>query len=95
MPLITLDPTGVRPVETHPIAPRAPGLGGKRIGLLHNVKTNSRELICELGALLKERYSVAVVGPILTQGQSGMLAAPGQLDELATQVDVAIHAIGD
>jgi hypothetical protein len=96
MALITLDPTGVRPVETHSIAPRVPGLNGKRVGLLNNVKTNSKELIVELGTLLEQRFSdVTLVGPILTTGQSGMLAGPGQLEELAAQVDLVITAIGD
>jgi hypothetical protein len=95
MTLVTLDPTGVQPVETHAIAPRISGLQGKRVGLLNNVKTNSKELILELGALLQERYGVTLVGPVLTQGQSGMLAAPGQLENLAEQSDLVIHAIGD
>jgi hypothetical protein len=95
MPIVTLDPTGVRPVETHSIAPRLPGLNGKRVGLLNNVKVNSKELIVDIGSLLEERYGVTLVGPVLTRGQSGMLAAPGQLEELASQVDLVIHAIGD
>jgi hypothetical protein len=95
MALVTLDPTGVRPVETHSIAPRVAGLQGKRVGLLNNVKTNSKELIVEIGSLLQARYAVTLVGPVLTRGQSGMLAASGQLEELAQQSDVVIHAIGD
>jgi hypothetical protein len=95
MTLVTLDPTGVRPVETHAIAPRMAGLNGKRVGLLNNVKTNSKELIVEIGNLLEQRHGVTLVGPVLTQGQSGMLAAPGQLEDLAAQSDLVIHAIGD
>lgn len=95
MALITLDPTGVKQVETHGIAPRVAGLNGKRVGLLHNVKTNARELVVDIGGLLRERYDVTLVGPVLTQGQSGMLATPQQLEELAEQADLVIHAIGD
>ena len=95
MPLITLDPTGARPVDTHSIAPRIANLNGKRVGLLHNVKTNARELVVEIGELLKERYAITLVGPILTQGQSGMLAKPEQLRELAEQADLVITAVGD
>jgi hypothetical protein len=95
MTLITLDPTGVGRVETHSIAPRVAGLSGKRVGLLHNVKTNARELIVDLGSLLEERYRVKLVGPVLTQGQSGMLAKPEQLTELAAGVDLVITAVGD
>jgi hypothetical protein len=95
MTLVTLDPTGVQPVETHAIAPRIATLQGRRVALLHNVKTNSKELILEVGAQLVERYDVELVGPVLTRGQSGMLAAPGQLEGLAEQSDLVIHAIGD
>ena len=66
MTLITLDPTGVRPVETHRIAPRVTGLNGKRVGLLNNVKTNAKELVVDIADLLQARYDVSVVGPVLT-----------------------------
>jgi hypothetical protein len=95
MTLVTLDPTGARPVDTHSIAPRLDGLNGKRLGLLHNVKTNARELICEISDLVKDRYDVSVVGPVRTQGQSGMLAKPEQLQDLAREVDFVITAVGD
>jgi hypothetical protein len=95
MTLITLDPTGVKPVASHAIAPRIASLQGKRVGLLNNVKTGAKELVQDIGALLEERHGVTLVGPVLTQGQSGMLAAPGQLEALAKDSDVVIHAIGD
>lgn len=95
MPLITLDPTGARPVDTHSIAPRISRLTGKRVGLLHNVKTNARELVLDIGELLKERYDVTLVGPVLTAGQSGMLARPEQITQLAEQTDLVITAVGD
>jgi hypothetical protein len=95
MPLITLDPTGVGRVETHAIAPRLSQLHGTRVGLLHNVKTNAKELVVELGDLLQERFNVQIVGPVLTQGQSGMLAKPEQLKQLAAEVDFVITAVGD
>ncbi len=95
MTLVTLDPTGARPVATFALAPRLDRLSGKRLGLVHNVKTNARELICEIGGLVQERHAVTVVGPVLTQGQSGMLAKPEQLRELAREVDFVITAVGD
>ena len=95
MTLLTLDPTGVQPVETHSIAPRLTGLDGKRVGLLNNVKANARELVVDIADLLQQRYDISVVGPVLTQGQSGMLATPQQLTELAAEADLVITAIGD
>jgi hypothetical protein len=95
MSLITLDPTGARPVDTYRIAPRLAGLNGKRVGLLHNVKTNARELIGDIFDLLHEHYEVTLVGPVLTAGQSGMLAKPEQLEALAREADLVITAVGD
>ena len=95
MTLTTLDPTGARRVETHAIAPRVAGLQGKRLGLLHNVKTNAKELIVDIGDLLQQRYGVQIVGPVLTAGQSGMLAKPEQLQELAAAADMVVTAVGD
>jgi hypothetical protein len=95
MALITLDPTGARPVATYSIAPRLGGLNGKRVGLLHNVKTNAKELIGDVYDLLKQRYEVTLVGPVLTAGQSGMLAKPEQLAQLAKEADLVITAVGD
>jgi hypothetical protein len=95
MSLITLDPTGARPVDTYGIAPRLAGLNGRRAGLLHNVKTNAKELIGDIFELLEERYEIKMVGPVLTAGQSGMLAKPEQLEELAREADFVVTAVGD
>ncbi len=70
-------------------------MNGKRVGLLNNVKTNAKELIVDIAELLQDRYDVQIVGPVLTAGQSGMLARPEQLRELAEQVDFVITAVGD
>jgi hypothetical protein len=95
MTLTTLDPTGVRQVELHSIAPRLSDLRGKRLGLLYNVKHNARELVLDIGSLFAERYHVELGEPMLTSGQSGMLARPEQLRELAARSDLAVTAIGD
>jgi hypothetical protein len=95
MSLITLDPTGAPQVELHHIAPRVSGLRGMRVGLLYNVKHNARELVQEIGALLEERYGAQPGEPMLTTGQSGMLARPEQLQDLASKSDLVVTAIGD
>src|SRR6266536_2111493 len=95
MPLTTLDPTGAKQVELNSIAPRVSGLRGRRVGLLYNVKHNARELVLEIGALLQERYGAELGEPMLTAGQSGMLAKPEQLQELASKSDLVVTAIGD
>ena len=95
MSLITLDPTGVKQVELNSLAPRVSGLRGKRVGLLYNVKHNARELVREIGSLLRDRYGAELGEPVLTAGQSGMLAKPEQLRDLAAKSDLVVTAIGD
>ena len=94
MTLLTLDPTGVQQVELHSLAPRLQTLNGATVGVLHNVKTNAKELGMAITELLQERYRLEdVVGPILTA--SSMLASPEQLDELAEKCDVVLTGLGD
>ena len=94
MTLITLDPTGVKQVQVKSIAPRLQSFNGARVGLLHNVKHNAKELLVAISDELKERYAVKeVVGPLLTD--QGMLASAKQLDEIAGQVDVVLTGLGD
>jgi hypothetical protein len=95
MTLITLDPTGAKQVSTNSIAPRVDTLRGRRVGLLYNVKTNARELVTEIASLLRDRYGAELGEPMLTAGQSGMLATPSQLQELAAKSDLVVTAIGD
>ena len=95
MTLITLDPTGVREVSLRSIAPRLTTLNGKRVGLLHNVKVNARELLQEMGGALSQRYSVTLLPPLLTDTPNGMLASPEQLRRLAQEADLVLTGLGD
>lgn len=94
MALATLNPTGAKQVDVHSIAPRLESLHGVRIGVLHNVKKNARELLMEMANVLEERYEVReIVGPELTD--QSMLASPAQLADLAKRVDLVITGLGD
>jgi hypothetical protein len=96
MTLLTLDPTGVKQVDIHPIAPRLETLQGTTIGVLHNVKKNAKELLNEMANVLQERYEIKeVIGPELTDGRGGMLSSPEQLDELSKKVDLVLTGLGD
>ena len=94
MTLLTLDPTGVKQVQVKAQAPRLKSFNGARVGILHNVKHNAKELLVDIAELLQERYTLAeIVGPVLTD--QSMLASPKQLDELAGKVDVVLTGLGD
>jgi hypothetical protein len=95
MTLITLDPTGVKEVGLNTIAPRLATLSGKRVGLLHNVKVNARELLVDMGTVLQERYDVTLLPPLLTDAPGGMLASPAQLQQLAKEADLVLTGLGD
>jgi len=95
MAILTLDPTGVKDVSLNSLAPRLDSLNGKRVGVLHNVKHNAKELLVAMADLLETRYHVRVHGPILTDGAMGMLATPQQLQEFAGEVDFALTGLGD
>ncbi len=94
MALLTLDPTGVKQVQLKSQAPRLASFNGARVGLLHNVKMNAKELLVAVADQLQERYTLKeIVGPVLTD--QSMLASPKQLDELASKVDVVLTGLGD
>lgn len=94
MALITLDPTGVKQVQLKSLAPRLKSFNGARVGVLHNVKHNAKELLMDIAELLQERYALKeIVGPVLTD--QSMLASPKQLDELAAKCDVVLTGLGD
>ena len=94
MTLLTLDPTGVKQVQVHSLAPRLKSFNGARVGVLHNVKHNAKELLVAIADLLQERYTLAeVVGPVLTD--QSMLASSKQLDEMAAKCDVVLTGLGD
>lgn len=93
MTLITLDPTGMKQVDLHAIAPRLETLHGATVGILYNVKKNAKELLVEMANVLQERYDITVREPVLTA--HSMLASPEQLDELAKSCDVVLTGLGD
>lgn len=95
MSLITLDPTGVKQVGVERLAPRLSTLNGKRVGVLHNVKVNAKELLVDMGTLLGERYDIRLLDPILTDTPNGMLASPQQLERLAQEADLVLTGLGD
>jgi hypothetical protein len=95
MAVAIYDPTGVKQVSHNQIAPRLTTLNGARLGILHNVKHNAKEMTVAVADLLAERYQLKeIVGPTLTAGAIGMLATPEQIKEFA-KCDLVLTALGD
>jgi len=92
--LTLLDPqASARPARVTR-APRPADLRGKRVGLLANGKTNSKELVSLLGTLLRERHG-AVPVVLVGKPSSSRVAPDDTLDQLAAQCDVVVTAVGD
>ncbi|HEU0166658.1 MAG TPA: hypothetical protein VFS62_02695 [Chloroflexota bacterium] len=96
MSVTTYDPRGLQPVAQHSIAPRLTTLNGKRVGLLHNIKPNAKELLIAMSEVLRERYpSVEIGHPVLTDGSMRMLATGEQLESIAKANDLVLTGLGD
>lgn len=95
MALVTLVPLGMQQPQQHSLAPRLSSLNGARVGILYNVKKNAKELLVDIASILRDRYNVEVLEPVLTAGKSGMIALPEQLTELASKADFVLSGLGD
>ena len=92
--LTLLDPQAIARPAWVTRAPRPTDLRGKRVGLLANGKTNSKEFLTALGTLLRERHGAV---PLVLMGKpsSSRVAPADTLDQLAAQCDVVVTAVGD
>src|SRR5579859_4001293 len=97
-PSAILDPTGLsdRP-DTNPaftLAPRPADLSGVKIGLLENGKQNARALLENVAEILRERHGAGEA--TLRRKEIFSKPAPPELvDELSSQADVVVIAVGD
>ncbi len=92
--LRVLDPTATHSIATAGMAERPDSLAGKRIGLLSNDKLNSAELLDAIYDVLAERFEVAS-GYRLNRGDASRPVDPEVLDEVSSEIDVALLANGD
>ena len=92
--LTLLDPQAAARPAYVARAPRPADLRGKRVGLLANGKTNSKEFLSLLGSLLRERHG-AVPVVLLGKPSSSRVAPAHTLDQLVAQSDVVVTAVGD
>jgi hypothetical protein len=90
-----LDPTsGSSERKQKAALPRLEDLANKRIGLLDNSKTNAAALLAHVGEALLQRHGAARL-LARTKLIYSRIAAPELIDELATNCDAVLTAIGD
>ena len=74
--------------------PRPNDLAGKTLGLLENTKANSDKVLHELGAMLKEKYSLKEV-VYLSKHNASLPTKQEVVQQALDQVDVLITGVGD
>lgn len=95
MALLTYDPTGASEERISSLAPRLSTFDGKTIGMLHNHKSNAKEIAAAITRAIQERYALKeVVGPVQVSG-GVWISSKEQLDELSSKCDLVIVTLGD
>jgi hypothetical protein len=95
MALLTYEPTGASEERISPLAPRLSTLNGKTVGMLHNHKSNAKEIGAAVTQALQERYVLKqVMGPVQVSG-GVWISSKEQLDELSSRCDLVIVTLGD
>lgn len=88
-----IDPTARKSKSRIEFAPRPMDLAGKVIGLLDNNKEQGSLILETLGKALLEKYGAARV-VMRSKPHYSKPAAEELINELASEVDVAIAAVG-
>jgi hypothetical protein len=88
------DPRGVVAAEARRISPRVSSVAGLRLGILDNTKWNANKLLRALRGELESAHGLKPAGYYRKESFS-RFAAPGLLDEIRKNSDVAVTAIGD
>ena len=89
-----VDPTTQPLAASFSVAPRLLDLRGKRIGLIDDSKTNAKELLEDLAALLEDRFETTVA-MYHRKPSASKPADPQVLERMARECDGAIVAVGD
>lgn len=93
MEFLLLDPTAQPTSMSVTLAPRPPDLRHKRLGLLDNTKANAGELLEAVATLLQDDLAPAAV--VRLRVPATLPADDELLDEIASQCDLVIEAVGD
>ena len=76
------------------LAPRPPRLGGARIGLLANGKSNGMALLDRIAEILRERHAIGEVMRVAKTNAS-VPVSEEDAEELAKHCVAVVTAIGD
>ena len=93
-PIITLDPRDEGNPGPAALAPRPVSLDRKTLGLFSNNKPHSEELLRMIADVIAERYQIKGVVEH-NKGGHQWPAQPSDLQALARECDVAIHATAE
>lgn len=88
-----IDPTAGGSKAKIALAPRAPDLAGKVVGLLDNTKEQADIILETVAEVLREKYGVAKV-IIRRKEYYSRPASQALIDEMAKEVQVAAAALG-
>ena len=92
--LVLVDPTTQPNVAAFGGAPGLRDLTNKRVGLIDDSKTNAKEFLDEVAALLRERHGVTDL-KYHRKPSASKPAAPEVIKELAEECDYVIVGVGD
>jgi hypothetical protein len=92
--LKVLNPEGEPVKKEKRLAPRPDTLEGKKIGLIWNGKPYADKLLKEIGKLLVERHPTAET-VFRRISFTSVKLPPGELEEIAKDIDVGVFTAGD
>ena len=92
--IVTLDPRDEGSPGPAIVAPRPASLDGKVVGLFSNNKPHSEELLRMIADVIAERYQIKGIVEH-NKGGHQWPAQPADLQALAGECDVAIHATAE
>ncbi len=91
---LVYDPRGRIEAEPIALAPRVPSLNGLRVGVLDNSKWNANKLLRQTISLLADETPFAHV-QFYKKESFSRNASPDLIEQMVTENDVVITAIGD
>jgi predicted GTPase len=92
--LVLINPQNEASVAASSLAPRLPGLQGKRVGLLDNSKNKAGKMLDAVTAILHAEYGFTDVVRARKPSASKP-ADPEVIEELASTCDLVIAGVGD
>ena len=92
--LVLISPVNEATVAESTVAPRLPGLQGRRVGLLDNSKSKAGKMLDAVAAILHAQHGFADIVRHRKPSASKP-AAPEMIDQLAKTCDLVVVGVGD